>query len=193
MFHSHTSPSTGTSQRSDDCSHFVELPCVLVQAEFFELETDGNLFKHLPNCSSASNVLFCFNIFADLIYSCLPIASSVALSLSLGLPLSCQRHSGLEADKQAEGLRTNNISHSVCLIGDQCDAAGGWCSPLSESLPSGTLTFTTNCHTLMPKLHLNHNPHILFEIVSSLLSSLSFSLHCFPVCVTLSDFAVDLT
>lgn len=118
--------------------------------QFSELETDGNLFKHLPNCSSASNVLFCFNIFADLNYS----SSSVALSLSLGLPLSCQCHSGLEADKQAEELRTNSISHSVCLIGDQCDAAGGWCSPLSESLPSGTLTFTTNCHTLMPKLRL---------------------------------------
>lgn len=88
----------------------------------------------------------------------------------------------------------------VCLSREQCDAEGDWCSPLSESFPRGTLTLTTTVthwqdSAKSAPLESHIFPLSLSVIVSSLLSSLSLSpfFHCFPVCLALSDFAVDLT
>lgn len=90
-------------------------------------------------------IVICFNVF--LLPYCgsrQPTAISLSLSCSLALFVSCQRHSGLEADKQAEELRMSTIALKMhmCVRGS-CDAEAGWCSPLSESLPGGTLTLTT--------------------------------------------------
>lgn len=76
----------------------------------------------------------------------------------------------------------------VCLCvyvrGGQRDAEGDWCSPLSKSLPCGTLTLTTtvthwqNCQNCV--FREPHLPISLFMIVFSFLSSISL---CPPLCL----------
>lgn len=79
--------------------------------------------------------------------------------------------------RQAEDLRTNSICLSVRVCpGNRRDAAGGWSSPLSGFLPSGTLTLITKRHTLTGLCQtcvLRELRPPLPAIVSSLHSSLS--------------------
>lgn len=179
------------------------------------VNTCGNTNQVAAMCWTGIKLLqcsFCFCCSSLSVYSLPPPA------LSFCLPHSppCQRHSGLAAGKQAEKLRTDNISLRMSLCA--CVRGPEWCwGTLMQSIvwifPWWIFDFENhqtptrlcqNC--VFRKPHCSPSPPVssFSAIVSSFRSAsiqsfcgifwIFFSRsHCFPSSLPLADFASGLT